>query len=92
MAELHISDELNAELERAAVLLGRTKNDIAEEAITARLLEEASAEHLASGTSFTEEDIAKLRRGLDQLNRGEGISMEEVDAKFARWRQEREGR
>lgn len=85
MANLHISDELDAELERAAGRLGRTKDSLAEEAISARL-----EEHLASDTSFTDEEIAKLRRGLEQLNRGEGISMQEVDAKFERWRRERE--
>ncbi len=87
MAELHISDELNAELERAAGLLGRTKNELAEEAISARL-----EEHLASDSSFTEEQIAKLRRGLDQLNRGEVVSGEEIEAKFAAWRQRRAAR
>ena len=87
MAELHISDELNAELERAAGLLGRTKDELAEEAITARL-----EEHLASDTSFTEEEIAKLRRGLDQLNRGEVVSGEKIEAKFAAWRQRRAAR
>jgi len=84
MANLHISDELDAELERAAGLLGRSKDSLAEEAISARL-----EEHLASSDSFTDEEIAKLRRGLEQLNRGEGISMQDVDAKFERWRRER---
>ena len=87
MANLHISDELDAELERAAGLLGRSKDSLAEEAISARL-----EEHLASSDSFTDEEIAKLRRGLEQLNRGEGISGEEIEAKFAAWRQRRAAR
>jgi predicted transcriptional regulator len=87
MANLHISDELDAELERAAGLLGRTKDSLAEEAISARL-----EEHLASETNFTEEEIAKLRRGLDQLNRGEGVPGEEIEAMFEDWRRQRNSR
>jgi predicted transcriptional regulator len=88
MAQVHISDELDAELERAAGKLGCTKEALAEDAISLRI-----GEYLAASESeFTEAEIAKLRRGLDQLNRGEGISIEEADAKFKRWRQEREGR
>lgn len=83
MANLHISDELDAELERAAGLLGRTKDSIAEEAISARL-----EEHLASDTNFTEEQIARMRSGIEQLNRGEGIPGEEIEAKFERWFQQ----
>lgn len=81
MAELHISDELDAELERAAGQLGCTKEALAEDAINLRI-----GEHLAASESeFTEADIAKLRRGLDQLNRGEVVSGEEIEAKFERW-------
>lgn len=88
MAELHISDELDAELGRVAGQLGCTKDELAEDAISLRI-----GEHLAATESeFSEADLAKLRRGLDQLNRGEGITMEEVDAKFERWRQERANR
>ncbi|HWB31769.1 MAG TPA: hypothetical protein VG714_01220 [Acidobacteriaceae bacterium] len=85
MAEVHISDELNAELERAAGQLGCTKDELAEDAISLRI-----GEHLAASESeFSEADIAKLRRGLDQLNRGEGLTVEDVGTKFEKWRRER---
>jgi predicted transcriptional regulator len=85
MAQIHISDELDAELERIAGQDGCAKNEFVEDAISLRI-----GEHLAAYESeFSEAEIAKLRRGLDQLNGGEGITMEEVDAKFERWRQER---
>jgi len=88
MAQLHISDELNAELERAAGQLGCTKETLAEDAINLRI-----GEHLAaSENEFSEADIAKLRRGLDQLNRGETVSGEVIEAKFAAWRQRRAAR
>jgi len=92
VANLQISDELDAELALAAERLGRTKDDLAQEAISARLLDELSAEHPGSDTDFTEEEIAKLRRGLDQLNRGEVVSGEEIEAKFTAWRQRRAAR
>jgi predicted transcriptional regulator len=82
MAELHISDELNAQLERAAGQLGCTKDELAEDAISLRIGEYRAD----SGTSFTEDEIAKLRRGLDQLNRGETVSGEEIQSMFDAWR------
>jgi predicted transcriptional regulator len=84
MAQVHISDELDARLERAAARLGCTKDEFVEETIAQRISEPDSP--------LTETKIEKLRRGLDQLNRGEGITMEEVDAKFARWREEHANR
>jgi hypothetical protein len=52
MANLHISDELDAELERAARLLGRTKDSLAEEAIKRKFEEwRRRASQLASASN-----------------------------------------
>jgi predicted transcriptional regulator len=88
MAQLYISDELDAELERTAGQLGCTKVELAEDAISLRI-----GEHLAASESeFTEAEIAKLRRGLDQLNRGEVVPGEEIQAMFDAWRAKRNAR
>ncbi|HWG18603.1 MAG TPA: hypothetical protein VN678_12110 [Acidobacteriaceae bacterium] len=88
MAQVHISDELDAELERIAGQLGCAKNEFVENAITLRIGEHRAA----SDSHLTEEEIAKLRRGLDQLNRGEIVSGEVIEAKFAAWRKRRAAR
>jgi predicted transcriptional regulator len=88
MAQVHISDELDAELERAAGKLGCTKEALAEDAISLRI-----GEYLAASESeFTEAEIAKLRRGLDQLNRGEVVPGEEIQTMFDAWRAKRNAR
>ena len=77
MVNIQIPDDLDAELQLAADRLGRTKDDLVHEALCARLDEE-----FASETNFTEEQIARFRHSIAQLDRGEIVTAEEVDSFF----------
>jgi len=87
MASIHIPDELDAELQQAASQRGLTKDDLVREAVLARL-----EEHFAAQTDFSEEQIARMKRGIAQLDRGEGIASEQVDKFFADWLNDLENR
>jgi predicted transcriptional regulator len=87
MATIQIPDELDSELQRAVTRLGRTKDEFVSEAVLARL-----EEHFASQTEFSEEQIARMKRSIAQLDRGEVITSEQVDKMFENWRQKRSPR
>jgi predicted transcriptional regulator len=87
MATIQIPDELDAELQRAVTRLGRTKDEFVSEAVLARL-----EEHFAAQTEFSDEQIARMKRSIDQLDRGEVITSEHVDKTFENWRRQRASR
>ena len=87
MVNIQIPDDLDAELQLAADRLGRTKDDLVQEALCARLDEE-----LTSQSNFSEEQIARFRHSIAQLDRGEVVTAEEVEQKFAGWRKQRVSR
>lgn len=74
MADIHISESLNLVLEDAAHRVGRTKDELAQEILSAQLEDQ----------SFTLSDaqIAHLQEGIAQLNHGEKVSSEQVELKF----------
>jgi predicted transcriptional regulator len=87
MATIQISDELDAELERTATRLGRTKDEFVSEAVLARL-----EEHFAAETDLSEEQIARMKRSIEQLDRGEVVTSEQVAKKFEDWKLRRASR
>jgi predicted transcriptional regulator len=87
VAIIQISDELDAELQAAAARLGRTKDELVSEAVLARL-----EEHFAAETEFTEEQIARMKHSIAQLERGEVVTSEQVDSFFVDWRKDLESR
>ncbi len=87
MATLQIPDELDAQLQQAADRLGCTKVDFLHEAVTARLEEQFAAE-----PEFTEEQIARMKHSIAQLDRGEVVTSEQVDKMFEDWRAQRVSR
>jgi predicted transcriptional regulator len=84
MAAIHIPDELDAELQQAADSLGRTKEDFVREALCAPL-----EEQFATHSDFSDEQIAHMKHSIAQLDRGEGITSEQVDNMFSNWRARR---
>jgi predicted transcriptional regulator len=87
MAMIQIPDELDAELQQAAVRLGRTKDDLIREAVLAQLEEQFAAQ-----TEFSEEQIGRIRHSIAQLDRGEVVTSEQVDKTFENWRRQRASR
>jgi predicted DNA-binding protein len=84
MAAIQIPAELDAELQNAADSLGRTKDDLVREALYAPLEEQFAAQ-----SDFTEQQIARMKHSIAQLDRGEGITSEQVDNMFKSWRERR---
>jgi predicted transcriptional regulator len=87
MVTIQIPDELDAELQQAADRLGRTKDDLIREAVLARLEEQFAAQ-----SDFTEEQLARMRRSIEQLDRSEVVTSEQVDKTFEDWRVRRTSR
>jgi predicted transcriptional regulator len=87
MASIQIPDELDAELQQAAIRLGRSKDDLVREAVVARLEEQFAAQ-----TEFSEEQVARMKHSIAQLDRGELVTSEQVDKMFENWRGQRASR
>jgi len=87
MANIQIPDELDAELQQAAARLGRTKDDLVREAVLAQLEEQFAAQ-----TEFSDEQIARMKHSIAQLNRGEVVTSEQVDEMFEDWHRQRASR
>ena len=74
MANIQIPETLNLVLEDAAHRAGRTKDDLAEEILSAHLEDQSF--------SFSDAQLTRLKEGIAQLDRGEKVSSEQVDLKF----------
>jgi predicted transcriptional regulator len=75
MANLHISDELDQQLQQTAERLGCSKDALVQEALLSRAnFEEAP---------LTEAEIDRMRHSIAQLDRGEHVTSEQVDIWFA---------
>ena len=81
MAAIQISDELDAELQLVADQLGRTKDDLVQEALTARL-----EEKFTTHSDLSDQQIARMKHSLAQLDHNETVTGEHVDKKFENWR------
>jgi hypothetical protein len=80
MANLQIPEYLEDELEIAAECSGRTKEEVAAEILSAHF-EDVSLPLSA----FTEEPLARLMHSIEQVKRGEVLTSEHVQQKFAAW-------
>jgi predicted transcriptional regulator len=87
MVTLQISEELDAELQQAAERLGCTKNEFLRDAVIARV-----EEQFATEADLTEEQIARMKHSIAQLDRGEVVTSEQIDKKFEDWRTQRASR
>jgi predicted transcriptional regulator len=87
MASLQISEYLEEELEIAAESSGRTKEEVAAEILSAHF-EDVSLPLSA----FTEEQLARLKRSIEQVKRGQVLTSEHVQQKFADWAAKRTSR
>jgi predicted transcriptional regulator len=87
MVNLQITEEADAVLETAAKRAGLSKEEFAEEIILAHMEDES-----LPLSAFTEEQLARFKESIAQLDRGEGIPGEEVMQKLDRWIVERASR
>ncbi len=87
MANLQIPEHLEDELQLAAECSGRTKEEIAAEILAAHF-EDVSLPLSA----FTEEQLTRLMQSIEQVKRGEVLTSEHVQLKFAVWAAKRASR
>ena len=77
MLNLELPEHLDAGLEAAAVRCGRTNEELIEDILSAHLEGEFAAQE-----SLSKADIARFQHSAAQLDRGERISSEAVEARF----------
>ncbi len=87
MACLQISDHLEEQLDVAAACSGRSKEELAAEILEAHFEDES-----LPLSAFTEEQLARLKNSIEQFNRGEFVTSEELDRKFEAWFAKQAGR
>jgi predicted transcriptional regulator len=87
MLLLNLPEHIEAELESAADLSGRTKEELATE-----LLASHFEDRSLPLSALTEAQLARFKESLDQIKRGEVVTEEEVDAFFEDWFNEIESR
>ncbi len=80
MLQLNLPEHIEAELESAADLSGRTKEELATE-----LLASHFEDRSLPLSALTEAQLARFKESLDQIKRGEVVTEEEVDRKFDAW-------
>jgi predicted DNA-binding protein len=80
MASLQIPEHLEDELEIAAESSGRTKEEVA-----AEILEAHFQDVSLPLSAFTEEQLTRLKHSMEQIQRGEFITAEQIDRKFEAW-------
>ena len=80
MATLQIPDHLEEQLDIAAASSGRTKEELAVEILASHLEDES-----LPLSAFTEEQLARFKNSIEQLNRGEFVTSEQVERKFEAW-------
>jgi len=77
MASLQIPDHLEEQLAASAMRRGQSKEELIEEIVSIHLEEESPAQE-----SFSPDQIARFRQSIAQLDRGEVVASEQVDARF----------
>jgi predicted transcriptional regulator len=83
MATIQISDALAVALEQIADRLGKSKEDLASEAVERLVQEQAAAI-----SNFTPQQIERMHKSVAQLRNGEVVTSEEVDLFFEDWQKE----
>jgi predicted transcriptional regulator len=87
MLQLNLPEHIEAELESAADLSGRTKEELATELLASHFEDQS-----LPLSALTEAQLARFKESLDQIKRGEVVTEEEVDAFFEDWFNEIESR
>ena len=86
MAQVEVSDKLNADLKALASHDHRSLNELLEEALSGYVFQRLSEPQLSAA------QIEHLRLSLEAADRGELVSQEEVEAFFNDWEKEIAGR
>lgn len=81
MAIIQITKSLDLALEDAARRAGLSKNELAQEILAANL-EDVEQDESLPMSAFTEAQLARMQESVEQLNRGDRITSEQVDLKF----------
>jgi predicted transcriptional regulator len=81
---VQIPPEIESQFEEVAQRTGESKDNLVREALLSYLEDRFAAE-----TDFTEEQIARMKHSLAQLDRGEVVTSEQVNKKFEDWRNQR---
>jgi predicted transcriptional regulator len=77
MASLQIPEPLESGLAASAARRGSTTEQVIEELLTAHVEEE-----FAAPETFSDAQLARFKQSIAQLDRGEIVTDEEVEAKF----------
>ncbi len=87
MLQLNLPEHIEAELESAADLSGRTKEELAAELLASHFEDQS-----LPLSALTEVQLDRFKESLEQIKRGEVVTEEEVDAFFEDWFKEIEAR
>jgi predicted transcriptional regulator len=87
MLQLSLPEHIEAELESAADLTGRTKEELATELLASHFEDQS-----LPLSAFTEAQIARFKESIGQIKRGEVVTEEEVNDFFEDWFKEIESR
>ena len=84
--QIQISDDLYPAMRQAAEANGLSDTEFLEQAITAFI------DHSVHEVPLSEQQIARMKEGIAQLDRGEYVSFEQVEAFFDDWEKELQAR
>jgi predicted transcriptional regulator len=80
MLQLNLPEHIEAELESAADLSGRTKEELAAELLASHFEDQS-----LPLSALTQVQLDRFKESLEQIKRGEVVTEEEVDRKFEAW-------
>ncbi len=80
MLQLNLPEHIEAELESAADLSGRTKEELATELLASHFEDQS-----LPLSALTEAQLTRFKESLEQIKRGEVITEEQVNRKFEAW-------
>jgi predicted transcriptional regulator len=87
MAAFQIPEHIDNQLNELAAATGQSKDDLILEALADRFGFEQEDRSL-SLSEFTSAELERMKLSMEQLDRGEFVSGEEVSAKLKRWQKE----
>lgn len=87
MLSLQLPEHIEAELESAADLAGRTKEDLATELLSSHFEDQS-----IPLSALSEAQLTRFKESLEQIKRGEVVTEEEVNAFFEDWFKEIDSR
>jgi predicted transcriptional regulator len=80
MLQLNLPEHIEAELESAADLAGRTKEELAAELLASHFEDQS-----LPLSALTEAQLTRFQESLGQIKRGEVVTEEQVNRKFEAW-------